>query len=115
MGFLLSIAGNGLGLYLAQRVIENFVFTGGYMNYLTAGFILAGLNLILKPILKTITFPFIIITLGLFIFVINAFLLWLTDYIFDFMAFETTASLIFTTILIGFINLIIGIIHKISG
>ena len=113
MGILLSIFGNSLGLYFAQKSIENFAFTGGYLNYLAAGLLLAVLNFILKPILKTITGPLILLTLGLFIIVINAFLLWLTDYIFDFMAFETMTSLFLTTILIGFINLVLGITHKI--
>ena len=110
---LLSVAGNSLGLYAANRYVENFVFTDGYVNYITAGLFLAFLNFTIKPILKIVTAPIVLLTLGLFIIVINALLLWLTDRIFDFIAIETTASLILSTILIGFINLVLGIIYKI--
>ena len=112
MDIILSIAGNGLGLYFAERSIENFSFSGGWLNYLTAGIFLAVLNFTVKPFLKLISAPLILITLGLFIIVINALLLWLTDYIFVFMAIETVTALVLSTILIGFINLILGIMYK---
>lgn len=110
---LLSIAGNSLGLYFAQYSIENFAFLGGWLNYLTAGIFLAVLNFTVKPIIKFISTPLILITFGLFIVVINALMLWITDYVFSFMAIETMTALVLSTVLIGFINLIIGIIHKI--
>lgn len=112
MGILLSILGNSLGLYFAQKSIENFIFTGGYLNYLTAGLFLAVLNFTLKPVIKFISAPIILITLGLFIIVINALMLWITDYVFGFMSIETAGALVLSTILIGFINLILGIIYK---
>jgi putative membrane protein len=42
-----------------------------------AAAVLGVVNLILKPIAMFFAFPFIIVTLGLFIFVVNALLLWL--------------------------------------
>ena len=113
VGILLSIAGNSFGLYFAQKSIENFAFSGGYLNYLIAGIFLAVLNFTVKPIVKFISTPLIFITFGLFIIVINALMLWITDYVFNFMTIETVTALVLSTILIGFINLIIGIIHKI--
>jgi len=46
---------------------------------LIAAFILAILNVILRPILWVLTLPFIIVTLGLFLFIINAVVLWVTS------------------------------------
>ena len=114
MSILLSILGNSLGLYFAQYAIQNFAFSGGYQNYLTAGLFLAVLNFTLKPIIKFISAPIILITLGLFIIVINALMLWITDYIFAFMAIESITALVLSTIIIGLINLIIGIIYKLA-
>lgn len=113
MAILLSILGNSLGLYFAQSAIENFMFSGGYQNYLTAGLVLAVLNFTVKPVIKFISWPLIILTLGLFIIATNALMLWITDYIFEFMAIETLTALILSTILIGFINLIVGITYRI--
>jgi len=114
MSILISILGNSLGLYFAERSIENFAFSGGWLNYLAAGLTLAVLNFTIKPIIKFISAPLILITLGVFIIVINALMLWITDYIFGFMAIETMTALILSTILIGFINLIAGIIYKMA-
>ncbi|TSC91251.1 MAG: membrane protein of unknown function [Parcubacteria group bacterium Gr01-1014_2] len=113
MGILLSILGNSLGLYFAQYSIQNFAFSGSYQNYLTAGLFLAVLNFTLKPIIKFMSAPIILISLGLFIIVINALMLWITDYVFGFMAIETITALVLSTIIIGFINLVVGIIYKI--
>ncbi|OHB18063.1 MAG: hypothetical protein A2913_01530 [Parcubacteria group bacterium RIFCSPLOWO2_01_FULL_40_65] len=112
MNILLSILGNSLGLYFTQYSIENFAFSGGYQNYLTAGLVLAVLNFTLKPVIKFITAPIILMTLGLFIIAINALMLWITDYFFVFMDIGTMTALMLSTIIIGFINLVIGIIYK---
>lgn len=113
MSVILAILGNSLGLYFAQKSVENFFFSGGYQNYLTAGLVLAVLNFTLKPLIKFISAPIILLTLGLFIIVINALMLWITDYVFNFMTIETTTALVLSTILIGFVNLLLGIIYKI--
>lgn len=113
MGVLISILGNSFGLWFAQKSLENFTFSGGYQNYITAGLTLAVLNFTLKPLLKFISAPLILVTLGFFIIVINALMLWITDHVFDFMTIETATALVLSTILIGFINLILSIIYKI--
>lgn len=43
--------------------------------------ILGVINTVLKPILIVLTFPLTVLTLGLFVFVINALLIWLTSFI----------------------------------
>lgn len=113
MSILVSIAGNSLGLYFAQKSIENFAFTGGWLNYITAGLFLAVLNFTVKPVIKFISAPIILITFGLFIVLINALMLWIADFVFGFITIETTTALVLSTILIGVINLILGIIYKI--
>ncbi len=45
---------------------------------LIAAFILGILNALVRPVLVLLTFPITFLTLGLFIFVINAFIFWLT-------------------------------------
>jgi putative membrane protein len=50
----------------------------GWQAALIGAVVLALANTILKPILFVLTLPFTIITLGLFLLVLNAFMLWLT-------------------------------------
>ncbi len=59
------------GLLLAAYVVPDIVVDGLYIAIIAA-VILGVLNMIVKPILVILTLPVTIITLGLFIFVINA-------------------------------------------
>jgi putative membrane protein len=46
---------------------------------LIAGLVLGIINAVVRPIFVVLTFPLTIVTLGLFLFVLNAFCLWLTS------------------------------------
>src|SRR5438270_7498170 len=59
-------------LYIVSQLFSGLVIRGGIRTVFIGGVIFAGLNLIVKPVLKAISFPLTLITLGLFSFVINA-------------------------------------------
>jgi len=50
-----------------------------WVTALIAAVVLALVNTIVKPVLFVLTLPFTIVTLGLFLVVLNAFMLWLTQ------------------------------------
>jgi len=75
--FIVRILGNALAVSLATFFVKGFDFPKDWKLLLLAGLILALFNAVLKPILKLISAPLIILTLGLFSLVINAALLWL--------------------------------------
>ena len=114
IGFLVRILGNSAALYIAYLFVPGFGFDGGVKEFLMAGIILGLLNLTVKPVLKFISFPVIILTLGLFSLVINALLLWLVDYIFDFIAIDGLIALSLATIVITVVNMIISGITKVN-
>lgn len=60
-----------------SKLLPGFEVTG-WGPALLAVFVLAIVNVIVKPILFVLTLPLTIVTLGLFLFVINAICLWLT-------------------------------------
>ena len=71
-------------LYIVSQLFSGLVIHGGIKTLFLAGVIFAGLNLIIKPLLNAISFPLLIITLGLFSFAINAGILFLlTKFISD--------------------------------
>ncbi len=113
IGFIIRILGNGLALYIANLLVPGFVVTGGIKEYLIAGILLGFLNLLVRPILKLVSMPLIIITLGLFIIVINGLILWIVDYIFDFVTIESLMALLWAVIIIGIINLLISAVAKV--
>jgi putative membrane protein len=110
--FLVRILGNSLALYAAYWLVPGFNFSGGIKEFLMAGTILGLLNLTVKPILKLISLPIIILTLGLFTLVINALLLWLVDYIFDFVSISDIVTLVWATIVVVVVNMIISGLTK---
>ena len=108
ISFIIRILGNSLALYVAYYFVPGFVVNGGWKEYLLAGAFLGLLNLIVKPVLKAISMPLIILTLGLFTLVINGLLLWTVDYIFDFVSIKDTATLLYAVVIITIINLFVS-------
>lgn len=75
--FIIKTLVNAGAIWLAAYYVAGFAFTGDWTDLLITGFILALANSIIKPILKFITGPLIVLTLGLFTIVVNIVILWL--------------------------------------
>jgi putative membrane protein len=112
IGFLVRILGNSVAIYVAHYFIPGFVVAGGIKEFIIAGILLGLLNRIVKPPIKLITMPLIVLTLGLFLLVINSIMLWLVDYTFDFVSIENTRALVWATIIIVTVNSIIRVFSK---
>jgi putative membrane protein len=106
MGFIVSLLANILGLYLAQLWVSGFTVSGDWKSYLAAGIVLGILNLIVKPVLKIISTPLIIVSLGLFLIVINAIILWLTAQLTHFIIIENLVALLWATIIVAVVNFV---------
>ena len=78
MGFLLRIIVYTLALLLAGHVVPG-IRLDGLVSALVAGLLLGLVNAIVRPILVVLTFPITLLTLGLFLLVLNAFCLWLVS------------------------------------
>jgi|SRR3989344_2091304 len=113
IGFTTRILGNALALYVAFLIVPGFVVKGTWQEYLMAGILLGILNAIIRPVLKTITLPIIILTLGLFILVLDALLLWVVDYIFDFVVIQDLTALVLATIVVWLVNAFISKTSKV--
>src|SRR6476660_2417443 len=71
MRFLVHLIVNAAAVFLAANFVPGIAVTG-FGVALLAGLILGFVNAIIKPVLFVLTLPFTIVTLGLFIFVVNA-------------------------------------------
>jgi len=81
--FALVLA-NTLALFIVSKVLsEYFLLTAKplWLGFLVAGSILGILNLVVRPILKMLSLPFMLISMGLFTIVINAALLVLLQWV----------------------------------
>ena len=77
-GFIIRLAINILGLWVADALVPGLVIRGAG-TFVLAGILLGVVNALVRPILLLLTLPFTIITLGLFILVINAAMLGLVS------------------------------------
>ena len=105
-GFAVRILGNSLAFYIANLLVPGFVVNGGLKEYLIAGILLGFFNMLVRPLLKLISMPLIILSLGLFTLVINGLILWLVDYVFDFVVIENLTALFWVVIITGLVNLL---------
>jgi putative membrane protein len=70
-GFLLRVAIVALGLWLATRLLDGLHFSGPGV-LLAAALLLGIVNAIVRPIAIVLTLPLTLLTLGLFLLVVNA-------------------------------------------
>ena len=76
MGFLLRAVISAIGLWLATQWVRD-VHVDSVGTLILAGLLLGVVNAIVRPIAFILTLPITILTLGLFLFVLNAFMVWL--------------------------------------
>jgi len=80
MGFLIRLIANALAILAAAYIVPGIEVAGG-LSLLAAALVLGLINAVVRPILLFLTLPFTLVTLGLFIFLLNAFCLWLTSWL----------------------------------
>lgn len=82
MGIIFRWAILSFSIFLVERLLPGIeARENGWYVYVIMALIMALLNIFLKPILKFLSCPLIILTLGLFSLVINAIIFYFTSYI----------------------------------
>jgi len=80
---ILQILVNAGALYAADYLIGGISFVGEWWKFLLVALAFSLLNTYVRPILRILTFPITIVTMGIFLLVINAAMLMLTSAISD--------------------------------
>ena len=83
MSFLIRLVINAIALWLATRLVDGLTFDGDMVFLFVVALIFGVVNSVVKPILMLLTFPALILSLGLFLLVLNAVMVWLTGAISD--------------------------------
>ena len=76
MGFLLRVVVNALAIMLAASIVPG-ISVDGLVPALVGGLLLGLVNAVVRPVLIILTLPITLITLGLFLLVLNGFCFWL--------------------------------------
>lgn len=80
MKLILRIVVNAAALWVAARLVPG-IEAGGIGSVLAIALVFGVLNALIKPFLKLVSCPVILLTLGLFTLVINALMLMLTAWL----------------------------------
>jgi putative membrane protein len=83
MSLLIKFLVTAASLWLAAWIVQGIELSDQIGTILWVALIFGIINMFIKPIVKLLTLPMLLITLGLFAFVINALLLWLTAWLTD--------------------------------
>jgi putative membrane protein len=78
MPFLVRLFVNAAALWVATRIVPGVTYAGGWLPFLGVALVFGVVNAVIRPLAKILTFPLIIITLGIFALVVNVLMLWLT-------------------------------------
>lgn len=108
---ILGIILNGLALYAVTYLLPQITYTGGVAFFALGGAVMGILNSIVKPILKLLTLPIQILTLGLSLIVLNGIIFWIFDVAIDTLLIEgitltipTVKTYFLAGFLFGFVN-----------
>jgi putative membrane protein len=83
MAFLTRLIVNALALWVATTLVPGVTYSGDVLPFLGVALVFGVVNATLRPVLKILTFPIILVTLGLFALVINGLMLMLTSSLSD--------------------------------
>ena len=79
MKLILHLLINAAALWVAVRLVPGISYHGGPVPLLGVALVFGVVNVLLKPLTTFLSLPFIVLTLGPFLLVINALMLWLTS------------------------------------
>ena len=107
---IIRILTNALAIFLAVKLVDGITLTdeNNLTVLLFAGLILGLINFFVKPILKLISAPLILFTLGLFTIIINIVSLFLLDYLVDELSVSGWIAAFWGVIVISAVNIFIN-------
>ena len=114
--FLLRLSINIIAILVAESVLRGINLDGPWWGLAVVAAIFGLINTVIRPLLTLLTLPFVIFTLGLFLLIINAMILYFTSalangfgiqFVIDNLGWAILGALV--------INLVSGILGILSG
>jgi len=99
-------------LFVAAWVLSGISYGNDWWSLLIAAIVFTLVNAFVKPILAILSIPFIIVTLGIFYFLINVLMLYITDWLVSDFQIDTFWWAVLGAIIVSIVN---GILHMIFG
>ena len=109
MRLLLRFACNAVALYVAAWAISGVSYGNDWWSLLIAAAVFTLVNMWVKPILTILSLPFIIVTFGLFLFLLNILMLYITDWLTDF-DLRSFGAAALADIVVSVVNWVLGML-----
>ena len=106
---------NSVAILVAVQFVQGIEFKGDLISLIITGLVLALANSIIGPILKFISGPLIILTMGLFVVIVNIIVLWLVAFFMPELVITGFWAYFWGVIIISILNAIIHTITKKSA
>ena len=98
----------GLGIWIAAAILGNRVsYNNDIYVILIAGFILTIINIVIKPIIVILALPAVLLTLGLFMIIINGLMVFLASKLYTSLHVTNFGAAILAGMVIGLINYLV--------
>jgi putative membrane protein len=107
MRILLKIIVGAIAVFLASQLVSG-IEVESWKAALFASIALSIINLIVRPVIKVLTLPITILTLGLFSFVINTFMFWMASFFVDGFEVEGFVAAFLGALIMTMANWILG-------
>ncbi|MCF0057646.1 phage holin family protein [Dyadobacter sp. CY356] len=107
MNLLIRLLISTLAIYAAAHFVPG-VTVNGWTTAFVVAIVLGLLNTFLKPVLQILALPITILTLGLFYFVINVFIIYLASYFVDGFAISGFISALIFGFVVSVVSAVLG-------
>ncbi len=111
MGLLLYFLVMTISIFALSQILPGFR-VDGWIPAFFAALVLGVVNVIVKPILFVLTLPFTILTLGLFLFVLNAICLWIVSVVVPGFAITGFGTALIASLLLAVVGMVWKAIAK---
>lgn len=109
---------NTIAIMLAIHLIPGISYDGAWWGVLVVGVIFGLVNTFIRPLVSVLSLPFLLVSLGLFTFVINAFMLrltaWLSSQLNLGFSVEGFGSAFWGALVISMVSMVLGCIQPYS-
>jgi putative membrane protein len=112
---IIGTAGNAVALWAAARIVGDVDLSRSWWTVLIAALILTLLNWFIKPVVKLLALPLVILTAGIALFFISMLMLWITDALVAGFAIHGFWSYVWATVIVWIVNMIVEALFDPQG
>ncbi len=101
--WIINLLISAVVVYFAAWLLPG-IHIGSFVSAIIVALVMGFLNRFVKPVLKILTIPITILTLGLFLLILNVLLIYFTDWLISGFSVDGFWSALFFALIVGFIN-----------